>query len=136
MTRTAKGTFEVKMNREPPYDVSDGVSLGRASIEKKFTGELVATSSAQMLAAGSEVKGSAGYVAIERVTGSLDGRSGTFVLQHLGVMTRGTGELKVSVVPDTGTGELRGIAGRMNIEIIEGKHYYTFEYSFEALPPL
>ena len=136
MTHTAKGTFEVNMNREPPYDVSDGVSLGRSSIGKKFTGDLVATSTAQMLAAGSGVKGSAGYVALERVTGSIDGRTGSFVLQHLGVMTRGTGELKVSVVPDTGTGELCGIAGRMTIEIIEGKHYYTFEYSFEALPPL
>src|SRR5450432_3238383 len=136
MTRTAKGTFEVTMSREPPYDVSDGVSLGRVAIEKKFTGDLVATSTAQMLAAGSEVQGSAGYVAVERVTGSIDGRAGSFVLQHFGVMMRGTGELKVSVVPDTGTGELHSIAGRMNIEIIEGKHYYTFEYSFEALPPL
>jgi hypothetical protein len=136
MTRTAKGTFDVKMNREPPYEVSDGVSLGRVSIEKTFHGELTGTSTAQMLAAGSEVKGSAGYVAIERVSGSIEGRAGSFVLQHFGVMTRGTGELKVSVVPDTGTGALRGIAGRLNIEIVDGKHHYSFEYSFEALPAL
>jgi len=136
MTRTAKGTFEVTLNSEPPYEESDGVSLGRVLLTKKFQGDLEATSSGQMIGARSEVKGSAGYVAIERVTGSLDRRSGSFVLQHFGVMTRGTGELKVSVVPDTGTGELRGIAGRMNIEIVAGKHYYTFEYSFEALPAL
>jgi hypothetical protein len=106
------------------------------SIEKEFKGDLEGTSSVQMIGARSEVQGSAGYVAIERVMASLDGRAGSFVLQHFGVMTRGTGELKVSVVPDTGTGDLRGIAGRMSIEIALGKHYYTFEYSFDALPPL
>jgi len=136
MTRTAKGTFQVELRREPPYDVSDGVSLGRTAIDKIFSGDLRGTSTAQMLSAAGEVKGSAGYVAIERFVGSLDGRTGSFVLQHFGVMTRGTGELKVSVVPDTGTGELRGIAGRLNIEIKDGRHEYVFEYSFEALPPL
>jgi hypothetical protein len=136
MTRTAKGTFQVELRREPPYEVSDGVSLGRTAIDKIFSGDLRGTSSAQMLSAAGEVKGSAGYVAIERFVGSLDGRSGSFVLQHFGVMTRGTAELKVSVVPDTGTGELRGIAGRLNIEIKDGRHEYVFEYSFEALPPL
>jgi hypothetical protein len=136
MARTAKGTFEVKLSPEPPYDESDGVSLGRVALDKIFVGELTATSTGQMIGARSrEVKGSAGYVAIERVVGSLEGREGSFVLQHFGVMTRGTGELKVSVVPDTGTGGLSGIAGRMNIEIVDGKHYYTFEYSFDALPP-
>jgi hypothetical protein len=134
MTREAKGSFEVSMSPEPPYDVSDGVSLGRVSIKKQFKGDLEATSSAEMIGARGEIKGSAGYVAIERVVGSLGGRSGGFVLQHFGVMTRGTGELTVSVVPDTGTGELRGIAGRMKIDIVEGKHLYAFEYSFEALP--
>jgi hypothetical protein len=114
--------------------VSDGVSLGRVSIKKQFTGDLEGTSSAEMIGARGEVKGSAGYVAIERIVGSLGGRSGSFVLQHFGVMTRGTGELTVSVVPDTGTGELRGLAGRMKIDIVEGKHLYTFEYGFEALP--
>jgi hypothetical protein len=136
MTRTAKGSFQVEIRREPPYDVSQGVSLARAAVDKTFSGDLQGTSSAQMLSAGGEVNGSAGYVAIERFVGSVEGRSGSFVLQHFGVMTRGTGELKVSVVPDTGTGDLRGIAGRLNIEISDGRHDYTFEYSFDALPPL
>jgi len=134
MTRTARGTFEVTLNSEPPYEESEGVSLARVFLSKKFQGDLEATSTGQMIGARSAVKGSAGYVAIERVVGSIDGRAGSFVLQHFGVMTRGTGELKVSVVPDTGTGELCGIAGRMNIEIVAGKHCYSFEYSFEALP--
>jgi Protein of unknown function (DUF3224) len=85
-----------------------------------------------MIGARSDVKGSAGYVAIERVVASLAGRSGTFVLQHFGVMTRGTGELTVSVVPDTGTAGLRGISGNMKIEIVDGKHFYGFEYRFES----
>ncbi|HEY4160279.1 MAG TPA: DUF3224 domain-containing protein, partial [Polyangiaceae bacterium] len=99
-------------------------------------GDLVATSTGQMIGARSrEVKASAGYVAIERVVGSLEGRQGSFVLQHSGVMTRGIGELTVTVVPDTGTAGLSGIAGRMNIEIADGKHYYTLEYDFGAPPP-
>ncbi|HEX3776087.1 MAG TPA: DUF3224 domain-containing protein, partial [Polyangiaceae bacterium] len=103
MSLIAKGTFEVVMNPEPPYDVSESASIGRLAIDKQFSGELEATSSVQMLGARSAtVKGSAGYVAIERVIGSLGGRSGSFVLQHFGVMKRGASELKVSVVPDTG----------------------------------
>jgi len=132
MTQTAKGTFNVQMNPEPPYEVVEGVSLGRVSISKQFEGELEATSTVQMLGARTEIPGSAGYVAIERVTGSLSGRAGSFVLQHFGIMTRGSGELKVLIVPDTGTGDLRGIAGNMNIEISEGKHYYSLEYDLPA----
>ncbi len=132
MTHTATGTFSVQMTAEPPYDVFEGVSLGRISIAKQFVGELEATSNVQMLGARGEVQSSAGYVAIERVVGSLSGRSGSFVLQHFGVMTRGSGELKVTIVPDSGTGELRGIAGKMSIEITEGKHYYTLEYELAA----
>lgn len=128
MTHTAKGTFSVNMNPELPYEVIEGVSLGRVSITKQFAGELDATSTVQMIGARGEVPTSAGYVAIERVTGSLGGRAGTFVLQHSGLMTRGTGKLDVTVVPDTGTGELKGIAGKMSIDIVEGKHYYTLEY--------
>jgi hypothetical protein len=134
MTRAAKGTFQVTMNPEPPYDVSDGVSLGRIAIAKEFSGDLVGTSSVQMIAARGEVKTSAGYVALERVLGVLDGRKGSFVLQHFGVMTRGKPELTVLVVPDTGTADLVGIAGRMTIEIVEGKHFYSFEYHFDAPP--
>jgi len=132
MTHTAKGTFSVQMNPEPPYDVVEGVSLGRVSIAKQFEGELSASSSVQMLSARGEVQSSAGYVAIERVTGSLGGRAGSFVLQHFGIMMRGEGELKVSIVPDTGTGELRGISGKMNIEISEGKHCYVLEYELPS----
>jgi hypothetical protein len=124
----ASGTFEVTMSPEPPYDVNEGASIGRVSIEKRFSGDLEASSKVQMIGARSEVKGSAGYVAIERVDGSLNGRTGTFVLQHSGTMTRGKGDLSVTVVPDSGTGELKSITGRMTIEIVEGKHLYTFEY--------
>jgi hypothetical protein len=129
---SAAGTFEVTMSPEPPYDVNEGASIGRVSIKKQFSGDLEAASTVEMIGARSEVKGSAGYVAIERVDGSLQGRSGTFVLQHSGTMTRGKGELSVTVVPDSGTGELKGLAGRMTIEIIEGKHLYAFEYTLEA----
>src|SRR5258708_4180559 len=112
MTLPAVGTFEVAMNPEPPYDVNEGASIGRVSIKKQF---LEASSSVEMIGARTEVNGSAGYVAIERVTGSLRGQSGSFVLQHSGTMKRGKGELSVTVVPDSGTGELKGIAGKMNI---------------------
>lgn len=129
---SATGTFSVTMNPEPPYDVNEGASIGRVSIEKQFSGDLEAVSTVQMIGARSEVKGSAGYVAIERVNGVLHGRSGTFVLQHSGTMTRGKGELSVTIVPDSGTSELKGIAGRMTIEIVEGKHLYAFDYTLDA----
>jgi hypothetical protein len=98
------------------------------SIDKKFSGDLEATSKGEMLTAMTEVKGSAGYVAIERVNGTLHGRSGTFVLQHSGTMTRGAPELSLTVVPDSGTGQLVGLAGKMTIKIEEGKHFYEFDY--------
>jgi hypothetical protein len=129
----AEGSFEITMSAEPPYDELEGVMLSRASFDKQFTGPLEATSKVQMLAARTPVEGSAGYVAIERVVGALQGRRGTFVLQHSGTMTRGTPELAVTVVPDSGTGELTGIAGRMTIDIVDGKHFYTLEYALE--PP-
>jgi hypothetical protein len=124
----ANGTFEITMNAEPPYDVVEGVSLGRVSIDKRFSGPLDATSKVDMIGARTPVDGSAGYVAIERVTGTLDGKQGTFVLQHSGVMTRGARSLSVTVVPDSGTGELKGLSGRMDIQIVEGKHHYAFEF--------
>jgi hypothetical protein len=132
MSVTATGTFEVTMSPEPPYDVNEGASIGRVALKKQFKGDLEATSSAEMIGARSEVKGSAGYVAIERVVGTLAGRSGSFVLQHSGTMTRGKGQLDVGVVPDSGTAELKGISGKMTIEISDGKHLYSFEYSLEA----
>ena len=99
------------------------------SIDKSITGDLVATTTGQMLSAMTEVKGSAGYVAIERVDGVLDGRKGTFVLQHTGTMTRGAPDLLVTVVPDSGTGELEGLVGEFRIIIAEGRHSYEFNYS-------
>lgn len=124
----AKGQFEIVMHPEPPYDVVEGVSLGRVGFDKTFQGALEATSSVAMIGARTPVEGSAGYVAIERVTGSLDGRRGTFVLQHAGTMTRGAASLSVRVVPDSATGELAGLSGTMDIQITEGKHHYVLDY--------
>jgi hypothetical protein len=122
------GTFEVKMTREPPYDVVDNVALGRAHIEKRFEGALDAVGAVNMLSAGTAVQGSAAYSAIERVKGELLGKRGSFVLQHTGVMNRGESRLSISVVPDSGTGELAGIRGRMAIRIEGGKHFYDFDF--------
>lgn len=120
----ASGTFEVKLS--PQSDADN--TVGRMSIDKQFQGDLVGTSKGQMLMAGTGVEGSAGYVAIEKVEGTLGGRSGSFFLQHSGTMTRGVGELSIAVIPDSGTGELVGLSGRMNIIIAGGAHSYEFEY--------
>jgi hypothetical protein len=101
------------------------------SIDKQFKGDLDATSTGQMLAVGTDVKDSAGYVAMERVSGTLHGKKGSFALQHSGTMKRGVPALSVTVVPDSGTGELVGISGRMTIEVAQGKHSYTFDYRIE-----
>ena len=127
MTR-ASGTFDVKLNPLAPNDTGEG-TLARMSIDKQFHGDLDATSKGEMLSAGTSVQGSAGYVAIERVTGALHGRKGSFILQHTGTMTRGAPQLSVTVVPDSGTGELMGLAGKMDIKIVDGKHLYEFEYT-------
>ena len=125
MTNRATGTFEVKMS---PQEAD--MSVGRMTIDKQFQGDLVGASKGQMLMASSEsVKNSAGYVAIEKVTGALTGRRGSFYLQHNGVMTRGAGELTITVIPDSGTDELVGLRGKMNIIIAEGQHSYEFEYT-------
>jgi hypothetical protein len=104
-------------------------SLARMSIDKQFHGELKATSKGQMLAAATSVKDSAGYVAIERVTGTLQNRHGTFLLQHHGLMTRGAGDLRITVIPDSGTDQLMGLAGTMTIIVAGGEHSYDFEYT-------
>jgi Protein of unknown function (DUF3224) len=131
MTQQARGPFEVKVTpQKPDSEVAQASNLGRFTIDKVFHGDLEATSTGEMIGAQTEVKGSAGYVAMERVTGILKGRKGTFVLQHSGTMTRGLPEMSVTVVPDSGTGELKGLAGKMNIIIApDGKHSYEFEYS-------
>ena len=105
--------------------------LGRLSIDKQFHGDLEATTVGEMLSAGTATTGSAGYVAIERVTGSLHGRAGTFVLMHTGLMNRGVPQLTVTVVPDSGTGELTGLAGELRIINIEGRHAYELDYTLE-----
>lgn len=130
----ASGTFEVKLSPQPMRDDVNDATLGRMSIDKQFHGDLEATSEGEMLTAMTDVKGSAGYVAVERVRGTLHGRSGTFVLQHSGTMTRGVPELTITVVPDSGTGELAGLAGKMAIQIAEGKHSYDFEYTLAETP--
>jgi hypothetical protein len=129
MTARASGTFEVALKPQTPYNQDEGATLGRLSIDKQFHGDLEGISKGEMLSAGTAVEGSAGYVAIEQVAGTLHGRSGTFILQHNGSMTRGAPELTVTVVPDSGTGELVGLAGKMEIKITDGKHLYDFEYT-------
>ena len=129
MSIRAEGTFEVTSQGEPPYDTADGVVLGRTSLTKQFSGGLDATSTVQMLAAATPVPGSAGYVALERVFGRLAGRSGSFVLQHTGWMRGDEMHLSVTVVPDSGTGELQGISGTMTITVgADGSHSYEFDY--------
>lgn len=130
----ATGTFEVKMAPQPTTFGAEDTALGRMSIDKQFHGDLEGTSKGEMLSAITTMKGSAGYVAIERVRGTLHGRSGSFVLQHSGTMTRGGAQLIVTVVPDSGTEELAGLAGKMIIEIAGGKHSYDFEYSIADTP--
>ena len=132
MSARATGEFDVTATPLGPYQTVDGVVFGRLALAKQFHGDLEGSSTAEMLSAGSSVKGSAGYVAIERVTGRLHGRAGSFALQHSGTMTRGRPELMVSVVPDSGAGELVGLAGRMSIDITDGKHFYAFDYTLPA----
>jgi hypothetical protein len=127
VTNHATGMFDVKT--VPLDDKEWEPTIGRMSIDKRFHGDIDGTSRGQMLAAMSNVRGSAGYVALERVTGTLHGRAGTFALQHSGTMTRGTPQLIVTVVPDSGTGELAGLTGTLTITITDGKHLYEFEYS-------
>lgn len=131
MTR-ARGTFEVKLTPQDPGDESAAPSFGRLAIAKEFRGDLEGTSRGQMLSAITPVQGSAGYVALERVSGTLEGRAGAFVLQHSGTMTRGAPQLTISVVPDSGTDGLVGLAGQMSIAIADGTHSYELEYTLPA----
>lgn len=128
MKHHAKGAFDVKLQPLEAYNKSDGAGLGRMSIDKQFHGDLDATSQGEMLHAGN-AKESGGYVAVERVTGTLQGRHGAFSLQHNATMTKGVPYLNIIVVPGSGTGELAGLSGTMKI-IIEagGKHFYEFDY--------
>ena len=129
MFTRASGPFSVKLAPLPAYDSTDGSTAGRMSIDKQFLGDLEATSKGEMLMAGTSTKGSAGYVAIERVTGHLHGKLGSFVLQHSGTMHRGTPSLSVTVVPDSGTEQLAGISGTMAINVNGKEHDYVFDYT-------
>jgi hypothetical protein len=133
VAKRAAGSFDVKLKPQSSDADPLGSTLARMSIDKQFHGDLEATSKGEMLSAGTQVEGSAGYVAIERVSGTLHGRRGTFVLQHSGTMTQGAPQLVVSVVPDSGTGELVGLVGAMQIDLATGKHSYVFEYTLPAV---
>ncbi|MDH4062834.1 MAG: DUF3224 domain-containing protein [Acidobacteriota bacterium] len=124
-----RGEFDVRMTPQPADEAAGPMS--RFTLDKQFRGELTATSKGQMLAFRSTTEGSAGYVAMEQVTGTLAGKAGTFVLQHSSTMTRGTPLQSITVVPDSGTGELAGLSGSMSIDIVDGKHFYNFTYELE-----
>jgi hypothetical protein len=132
MKTQASGTFDVQL--KPQDDKSADAIVGRLLIDKQFHGDLEGTSRGQMLTAITAVKDSAGYVAIEQISGTLQGRKGTFMLQHTGLMTRGEPQLTITVVPDSGTDELTGIMGKMTIKIADGKHSYDFEYTLAKTP--
>ena len=125
----AAGAFEVQMQPQPEPTVTPGATLGRALLDKHYHGALDARGVGQMLSAVTTTQGSAGYVAIEQVSGSLDGRAGSFVLQHSGLMDRGAPQLVIGVVPDSGTDALAGLAGSMTIRIADSKHFYAFDYT-------
>ena len=125
----ARGQFEVKMTPQAGgEEQAEGVKLGRLLLEKVFHGDLEATSQGQMLTAVTEIPGSAGYVAIERVSGTLQGRAGSFVFQHSGTMDHGAQQLSITVVPGSGSGELTGLVGRFALRIEGGQHFYEFHY--------
>lgn len=126
------GTFDVNLNPLDFYaEGKSGINLSRMSIDKTFHGELEATSKGEMLSATTSVQGSAGYVAIEQVTGNLSGKQGSFVLQHFGTMDKGKDRLVLEVIPDSASGELSGLVGKMAINIKDGQHFYEFEFEYE-----
>ncbi|MCU9953413.1 DUF3224 domain-containing protein [Burkholderia sp. BKH01] len=134
MKLQANGPFEVKLNPESLSSVAENTGLGRMSLDKQFHGDLEAVSHGEMLAFRSSVQGSAGYVAMETVQGTLGGRPGSFVLQHSSTMTRGQPKQSITVVPDSGTAELLGLSGSMIINIDNGRHSYTFDYELPESP--
>lgn len=133
MSQRATGPFEVKVTpQKPDTQIARAANLGRLTIDKRFHGDLEGVSKGEMLAAQTEVKGSAAYVALERVTGTLKGRNGSFVLQHSASMDRGKPASTITVVPDSGTGELRGLSGKMHIIVApDGAHSYEFDFKME-----
>jgi Protein of unknown function (DUF3224) len=136
MSQRATGSFDVKVTpQKPDTQVARAANLSRLTIDKRFQGDLEGISKGEMLALQTEVKGSAGYVALERVTAKLKGRSGSFVLQHSATMTRGESRSEITVVPDSATGELRGLSGAMSISVgADGAHAYEFDFKIDAKP--
>ena len=132
MTLRASGPFDVKMTPEAADAEEEGSALGRMALAKTYQGDLEATARGTMLTAGTSVEGSGAYVAVERVSGTLHGRRGTFALQHIGTMNRGEPSLSITVVPDSGTGELAGLTGKLGIVNVGGKHSYELEYTLSA----
>ncbi|HRF53926.1 MAG TPA: DUF3224 domain-containing protein [Aquimonas sp.] len=132
MSASAKGSFTVSLKRLSLSEVASSTDLGRMSIDKVFSGDLQGSSRGEMLSVMGGVEGSASYVAMERVTATLHGRRGSFALQHNGTMDRGARSLSISVVPDSGTDGFTGITGRMQIDITDGQHFYTFEYELPS----
>ena len=130
--KRAAGSFEVTLQPLSNADASSHPLLGRMLLTKKFSGDLTADACGQMLSAGTNTRGSACYVAIDHVSGELDGRKGSFILQHTGSMNRGAPSLSIMVVPDSGTDELTGLTGTLSLNIIDGKHFYDFIYSFPS----
>jgi hypothetical protein len=132
MNHHATGAFDVTLQPQPGPEPADGITFGRLLLDKHYHGDLQASAVGQMLSAVTATAGSAGYVAIEQVRGTLQGRQGSFVLQHHGLMNRGAPQLGISVVPDSGTGALAGLAGRMDIRIEGGKHFYDLDYTLPS----
>ena len=128
---TARGLMDVNTEAEPPFLEQDGLTLNRSVVRKEFSGDMVGRSELQMLAAFTSTPGSAAYVAIEHFTGSVGGKSGSFALQHAGVMNRGDAELTVTIVPDSGAGALTGISGTLEIDNDEGRHSYVLDYKLD-----
>jgi hypothetical protein len=135
MTHIAKGSFKVQIAPQGEPASADGISLGRMSLDKTFEGDFAGSGRGEMLTAMTAVKGSAGYVAIERVSGTLHGRRGSFVMQHGGTMNRGAQQLSITIVPDSGTGELTGITGVFRLDITGGQHLYEIEYTLAPTAP-
>ncbi len=130
MIRKATGHFTVKLELQPASTQADAAVIGRRTLDKQFFGDLQAISCGEMLAVMTAVEGSMAYVALEKVSGSLLGRQGSFVLQHASQMVRGKPFQSIRVVPDSGAEELLGLEGEMHIEILDGEHLYVFEYNF------
>jgi len=129
MENSAKGSFEITMKAPPPGEGAGRVAVGRMLIDKQYTGAFTGVGQGEMLSAGNPAVGSAGYVAIEHVTGTLGHLSGSFALQHAGVMHDGDSQLSISIVPGSGTGDLEGIEGTLKIDIVERKHFYELAYT-------